>query len=88
MDEALAHLRLAYGEGAVPAPVATHVTRWGKDRLARGAYSVIALGATPDDMVALGEPVQALYWAGEATSELNAATVRPPVPVWKTGLPI
>ena len=77
MEQALAHLRLAYGAEKVPPPVATHVSRWGKNRLARGAYSYIALGASSDDMVALGEPTgETLFWAGEATSELNAATVR------------
>lgn len=77
VDHALMHLRLAFGAEAVPTPVATHVSSWSNDRWTRGAYSVIALGGTPDDMVALGEPVgESLFWAGEATSEENAATVR------------
>ena len=77
VDHALVHLRLAFGAKAVPTPVATHVSSWRNDRWTRGAYSVIGLGASPDDMVALGETVgESLFWAGEATSEENAATVR------------
>ena len=77
VDQALEHLRLVYGTKVVPPPVATHVTRWGADPLSRGAYSYVALGSSPADMVALGAPVgRSLFWAGEATSERHAATVR------------
>ncbi len=48
-----------------------------QDPLFRGAYSYIALGSSPDDMEALGEPVDdVLFFAGEATSKDHAATVR------------
>ncbi len=48
-----------------------------QDPLFRGAYSYIALGSSPEDMETLGEPVgDVLFFAGEATSEKHAATVR------------
>lgn len=49
-------------------PVEAIVTRWNSDPFARGSYSFIAVGATPDMRAALAEPVQSkLFWAGEAT---------------------
>ncbi len=50
------------------APAEAVVTRWNSDPFARGSYSFIAVGATPDMRSALAEPVQnKLFWAGEAT---------------------
>jgi polyamine oxidase len=52
-----------------PAPTGSLVTRWGTDQYARGSYSFIAVGSSPDDMHALGEPVGGrLLFAGEATN--------------------
>lgn len=52
-----------------PKPVGSIVTRWGTDQYARGSYSFIAVGSSPDDMHALGEPVsERLLFAGEATN--------------------
>ena len=52
-----------------PEPTGTLVTRWGADQYARGSYSFIAVGSSPDDMRALGEPVgERLFFAGEATN--------------------
>lgn len=52
-----------------PKPTGSLVTRWGTDQFARGSYSFIAVGSSPDDMHALGEPVgERLLFAGEATN--------------------
>ncbi|MCX2934108.1 FAD-dependent oxidoreductase [Mycobacterium sp. CVI_P3] len=51
-----------------PPPTGSLVTRWGTDQYARGSYSFLAVGSSPDDMHALGEPVgDRLLFAGEAT---------------------
>ena len=52
-----------------PKPTGSIVTKWGTDQYARGSYSFIAVGSSPDDMHALGEPVgDRLMFAGEATN--------------------
>ncbi|EHB49764.1 Polyamine oxidase [Mycolicibacterium rhodesiae JS60] len=52
-----------------PKPTGSIVTRWGTDKYALGSYSFIAVGSSPDDMHALGEPVgERLLFAGEATN--------------------
>lgn len=64
---ALGALELAHGR-PIPEPVATHVTRWTTDPFAVGSYSYVPVGASPDDMDALAEPVgERLLFAGEAT---------------------
>ena len=73
--DALAALRSVFGVG-VPEPKAFLRTRWGADPFARGSYSFLAVGATPDDRDALAEPVgEHLYFAGEATHRGHAGTV-------------
>jgi hypothetical protein len=53
---------------AIPEPVAIERTAWSRDPFARGAYSYMAVGATPADIDALAEPVEdRLFFAGEAT---------------------
>lgn len=65
-QEAVNELITALG---APAPTGSLVTRWGTDQYARGSYSFIAVGSSPDDMHALGEPVgKRLLFAGEATN--------------------
>ncbi|HHW87448.1 MAG TPA: FAD-dependent oxidoreductase, partial [Chloroflexi bacterium] len=72
---AMATMRTLYGD-AIPAPEAVHITRWLSDPLARGAYSSLAVGATPDDRAALAAPVDGrLYFAGEATHRDYPSTV-------------
>ncbi len=72
---ALDALRAIFGPG-VPAPIATHVTRWRDDPWTLGSYSYLPVGATPDDMRELAEPVDGrLLFAGEATEPLLYATV-------------
>ncbi|BBY62474.1 flavin monoamine oxidase family protein [Mycolicibacterium helvum] len=59
-----------------PTPTGSIVTRWGTDKYARGSYSFIAVGSSPDDMHALGEPVgERLLFAGEATNPQWFGTV-------------
>ena len=64
---AMATMRTLYG-ASIPEPEAVHISRWLSDPFARGAYSSLAPGATPDDRAALAAPVAGqLYFAGEAT---------------------
>ena len=59
-----------------PNPTGSLVTRWAEDPYARGSYSFVAVGSSPDDMEALGEPVgDRLLFAGEATNPEFFATV-------------
>jgi monoamine oxidase len=59
-----------------PQPAGSLVTRWGSDPYARGSYSFIAVGSSPDDMHALAEPVgERLMFAGEATNPEFFGTV-------------
>lgn len=72
---AMATMRTLYGD-AIPAPEAVHITRWLSDPFARGAYSSLAVGATPDDRAALAAPVAGrLFFAGEATHRNYPSTV-------------
>jgi|GEM_PF-130629 len=53
----------------IPTPEAVIRTSWQDDPFARGAYSYIPVGATPEDIATLAQPVGAqLFFAGEATS--------------------
>jgi polyamine oxidase len=59
-----------------PQPTGSLVTRWGSDPYARGSYSFIAVGSSPDDMHALAEPAgERLMFAGEATNPEFFGTV-------------
>ncbi|MBL8777852.1 MAG: FAD-dependent oxidoreductase [Acidimicrobiales bacterium] len=61
---------------AVPEPDGWVVTRWRADPFARGSYSFLAVDSSPDDRRALAAPVgDRLFFAGEATSVANPATV-------------
>jgi len=61
---------------AAPDPTSVVTTRWASDPFARGAYSYIAVGSTPDDIDALAEPVgKTLFFAGEATARSHWACV-------------
>ncbi len=67
--------RPANGGGGVPDPEAWTITRWRADPFARGSYSFLAVGSSPDDRRALAAPVSdRLFFAGEATSVDNPAT--------------
>lgn len=63
----LAILREAYGSG-VPDPTQVMTSAWGVDPFSHGSYSYLAVGSTPEDMDALGEPIgERVLFAGEAT---------------------
>jgi monoamine oxidase len=75
-DDAMATIRGILGAG-VPGPTGFVRTRWGKDPFALGSTSSMAVGASPADRAALGEPVGGrLFFAGEATSAVHPGTVR------------
>ncbi|HMQ26018.1 MAG TPA: FAD-dependent oxidoreductase, partial [Acidimicrobiales bacterium] len=60
----------------VPDPEAWTITRWRADPFARGSYSFLAVGSSPDDRRALAAPVgDRLFFAGEATSVDDPGTV-------------
>jgi monoamine oxidase len=64
---ATAIVRETFGEQA-PAPISIRRSGWGHDPFTLGAYSYIAVGATPADIDALAEPVdERVFFAGEAT---------------------
>jgi hypothetical protein len=49
-------------------PKRLQVTKWNSDPFARGAYTYVAVGATPSDIEALAAPVgERMLFAGEAT---------------------
>lgn len=73
--EALTSLQSLFDDN-VPALKGYHLTRWGQDRFALGAYSYPHKDMHPDDRSHLAAPVsERLYFAGEATSERYSATV-------------
>ncbi len=59
----------------VPIPSETIVTRWGKDRFARGSYSYVGPTSLPGDYEAMARPLGNLHFAGEATCGTHPATV-------------
>jgi monoamine oxidase len=61
----------------VPKPAAMRRTSWSADPFARGSFSFPAVGATPEQRVALSQPVDdRLFFAGEATSSDAFGTVQ------------
>ena len=66
---AIEALRAAFGRD-IPEPVRFLKTSWSADPFARGAYTHVPVGATPDDLAAMAEPEgERLFFAGEATSQ-------------------
>lgn len=60
----------------VPEPTAMVRTNWSKDPWARGSYSYLPVGATPELRRALGTPIgDRLFFAGEATDLGDPGTV-------------
>jgi CRP-like cAMP-binding protein len=56
-------------------PIEIIRTQWTRDPFSRGAYSFIAVGATPTDIEALAEPIaDRVFFAGEATYRQHWAT--------------
>ena len=61
----------------VPKPAAMRRTSWSADPFARGSFSFPAVGATPEQRAALGQPVDdRVFFAGEATSSDAFGTVQ------------
>ncbi len=68
-------VRRLFGEAASQ-PTNVIVTRWSLDPFARGAYSYMAVGASPADIEAIAQPVdKCLFFAGEATVRSHWACV-------------
>jgi monoamine oxidase len=77
VSDAVTAMRQLYGAAALPDPVASWVTRWHTDPWTLGSYSVYAPGATGKERTTYAQPTsKLLYWAGEGTSKLYAATVQ------------
>lgn len=72
--EATAVLRSVFGQ-AVPEPSEAIVTRWGRDKFARGSYSYTGPEFRPDDYEVMARPVGNLFFAGEHTCGTHPATV-------------
>lgn len=61
----------------IPDPTGVVITRWRADEFARGSYSYLSLDSRPGDRELLAAPVaNTLFFAGEATSSSNPATVQ------------
>lgn len=73
--EVTQELRKIFNHAKVPEPLETIVTRWGKDRFARGSYSYVGAMSRPGDYEAMAAPVGNLHFAGEATCATHPATV-------------
>lgn len=73
--EVTQELSKIFSQQEVPEPLETIVTRWGKDRFARGSYSYVGATSLPGDYEALAAPVGNLHFAGEATCATHPATV-------------
>ncbi|KTR09088.1 flavin monoamine oxidase family protein [Curtobacterium luteum] len=74
VDEGLEALRRMFGS-SVPEPDAVRITRWAADPFARGSYSYLHVGASPDDHDLLGSRCGRVQLAGEATWGDDPATV-------------
>lgn len=64
-----------FKQNPVPQPSETIVTRWGKDRFARGSYSYVGPTSHPGDYEAMARSIGNLHFAGEATCGTHPATV-------------
>lgn len=74
VEQLLVGLRVCFGD-AVTTPIASRVTRWGRDPYAKGAYAHIPVGATGAFYDELAAPLeQRVFFAGEATARDNPAT--------------
>ena len=73
--EVTQELAKIFKQTTVPQPIETIVTRWGKDRFARGSYSYVGATSLPGDYEAMAAPIGTLHFAGEATCATHPATV-------------
>lgn len=75
VGEVTRELAKIFKKTLVPQPIETIVTRWGKDRFARGSYSYVGATSLPGDYEAMAAPIGTLHFAGEATCATHPATV-------------
>ncbi|MCJ1391728.1 hypothetical protein MMC18_004593 [Xylographa bjoerkii] len=75
VSEVTQQLATMFKQMTIPKPTETIVTRWGKDRFARGTYSYVGVRAQSGDYDAMAKPVGNLHFAGEATCGTHPATV-------------
>ncbi|MCJ1354635.1 MAG: hypothetical protein MMC33_004624 [Icmadophila ericetorum] len=73
--EVTSELAKMYSMESIPEPTETIVTRWGRDRFARGTYSYVGPASIPGDYDAMAKSIGNLYFAGEATCGTHPATV-------------
>lgn len=73
--EVTQELAKIFPRAEIPEPSEAIITRWGKDRFARGSYSYVAPLAEPGDYDAMAKPVANIHFAGEATCGTHPATV-------------
>lgn len=68
IDRVRTLLATMFGDG-LPTPLDAFATRWGSDPFTRGAYTYVALGASPPDFESLAAPVGGrVLFAGEHTT--------------------
>lgn len=61
----------------IPQPSAFERTSWGEDPFSRGSVSFQAVGSTPEQRIALRQPVDdRIFFAGEHTDDLTPGTVQ------------
>ncbi|KAI9830760.1 MAG: hypothetical protein M1826_004392, partial [Phylliscum demangeonii] len=75
VTEARHELGKIFGSAHVPEPSEVIVSRWGRDRFARGSYSYVGPQAHADDYDRMAERIGNLHFAGEATCGTHPATV-------------
>ncbi|KAI9806893.1 MAG: hypothetical protein M1833_002551 [Piccolia ochrophora] len=73
--EAANVLKKIFPNNDIPQPSEVVISRWGRDRFARGTYSYVGCEAKPDDYDTMARPVGNLYFGGEATCGTHPATV-------------
>ena len=75
VSEVTQELSKIFKDKQVPLPQESIITRWGKDRFARGTYSYVGAEAIPGDYDFMAMRVGNLHFAGEATCATHPATV-------------
>ena len=75
ISEVTHQLAKMYKQTPVPVPTEAVVTRWQRDRFARGSYSYVAPESHSDDYDSMAKPIGNLHFAGEATCGTHPATV-------------
>ncbi|MCJ1397018.1 hypothetical protein MMC11_000210 [Xylographa trunciseda] len=75
VSEVTQQLATMFKQMTIPKPTETIVTRWGKDRFARGTYSYVGVKAQSGDYDSMAKPIGNLHFAGEATCGTHPATV-------------